>query len=60
VIPASAVFRKAGRTVAYVRHAAKFEETPIEVARRSGDDVLIAKGLLAGARVALKDPTAVE
>lgn len=60
VIPASAVFRKAGRTVAYVRHAAKFEETPIEVARRSGDDVLVAKGLQAGTRVALKDPTTVE
>ena len=57
VMPASAVFRKAGRTVAYVRRATKFAETPIEVARRSGDDVLIAKGLAPGAQVALKDPT---
>ena len=60
VMPASAVFRKAGRTVAYVRRSTKFQETPIEVARRSGDDVLIAKGLEPGAQVALKDPTAVE
>jgi HlyD family secretion protein len=57
VMPASAVFRKAGRTVAYVRRTTKFEEMPIEVARRSGDDVLIAKGLEPGAQVALKDPT---
>ncbi|HYL65323.1 MAG TPA: efflux RND transporter periplasmic adaptor subunit [Candidatus Methylomirabilis sp.] len=60
VMPASGVFRKAGRTVAYIRRSSKFEETPIEVTRRSGDDVLIAKGLVPGQQVALKDPTAAE
>jgi len=37
-----------GRTVAYVRHGSKFEETPIEVSRRSGAEVLVAKGIAAG------------
>ena len=60
VMPASAVFRKAGRTVAYVRRSSKFEEEAIEVGRRSGDDVLVAKGLEPGQQVALKDPTVAE
>lgn len=60
VMPASAVFRKAGRTVAYIRRSSKFEEAAIEVARKSGDDVLVAKGLQPGQQVALKDPTAAE
>src|SRR5467141_2694067 len=40
VIPSSALFRKAGRTVAYVRRGSKFEETTVEVLRRSGDEAL--------------------
>ena len=57
VIPASAVFRKAGRAVAYVQRGSKFEETPVEVSRRNTEEVLLARGLQAGERVALKDPT---
>jgi HlyD family secretion protein len=57
VIPTNALFRKAGRTVAYVRRGSKFEETPVEVSRQSGDEALIAKGLQPGERLALKDPT---
>src|SRR6267143_2119541 len=57
VVPTSALFRKGGRTVAYVRHGSKFEETPIEVSRRSGDQALVAKGLQPGEQLALKDPT---
>jgi multidrug efflux pump subunit AcrA (membrane-fusion protein) len=57
VIPTNALFRKAGRTVAYVRRGSKFEETTVEVARQSGDEALIAKGLQPGERLALKDPT---
>jgi RND family efflux transporter MFP subunit len=56
VIPAQALFRKAGRSVTYVRHGSRFDETTVEVSKRSGDDVLIAKGLHAGEQVALKDP----
>lgn len=57
VIPPSALFRKAGQTVAYVRRGSKFEETAVEVSRRSSEEVLIAKGLKSGEQVALKDPT---
>jgi HlyD family secretion protein len=57
VIPTNALFRKAGRTVAYVRRGSKFEETPVEVSRQSGDEALIAKGVQPGERLALKDPT---
>ncbi len=60
VIPSSALFRKAGRTVAYVRHGSKFEETTVELLRRSGDEALIAKGLQPGEKLALKDPTLTE
>jgi multidrug efflux pump subunit AcrA (membrane-fusion protein) len=57
VLPSTAIFRKEGRTFVYVRRGAKFEETAVEVARRSGDDVLIAQGVKPGDEVALKDPT---
>jgi HlyD family secretion protein len=57
VIPSTAIFRKAGRSVVYVRHGSRFDELPVEVARRSGDDALIAKGLDVGQQVALRDPT---
>jgi HlyD family secretion protein len=60
VIPSSALFRKGGRTVAYVRRGSKFEETSVEVLRRSGDEALIAKGLQPGEQLALKDPTLAE
>jgi hypothetical protein len=43
--------------VAYVRRGSKFEETPVEVSRQSGDEALVAKGLQPGERLALKDPT---
>jgi HlyD family secretion protein len=60
VIPGAAIFRKAGRTVVYVRHGSRFDELPVQVARRSGDDALIAKGVDVGQQVALRDPTANE
>jgi HlyD family secretion protein len=60
VIPSAALFTKAGRTVAYVRRGSKFEETAVEVLRRSGDEALIAKGLQPGEQLALKDPTLAE
>jgi multidrug efflux pump subunit AcrA (membrane-fusion protein) len=59
-IPAQSSFQKSGRTVAYVLRGAKFEEREIEISRRSGDQVLVGKGLRAGERVALKDPSGTE
>jgi HlyD family secretion protein len=57
MIPADALFHKEGQSVAYVLHGSKFDERPIEVERRSGDQLLITKGLQAGERIALQDPT---
>jgi RND family efflux transporter MFP subunit len=59
-IPSQAQFHDAGQSVAYVLRGGKFVERPIDVARRSGDRLLIAKGLEAGERVALQDPTATQ
>jgi HlyD family secretion protein len=59
-IPVEASFQKSGRTVAYVWQGSKFQERVIEVERRSRDRILVAKGLSAGDRVALKDPTVKE
>jgi RND family efflux transporter MFP subunit len=56
-IPAKASFQRSGRTVAYVVHGSRFEERVIEVGRRSGDRILVMKGLQAGDRVAITDPT---
>lgn len=60
IIPVQATFQKEGETFAYVWDASKFRQQPIEVSRRSGDRVVVAKGLQAGDRVALQDPTAKE
>jgi HlyD family secretion protein len=57
IIPAQALFQKSGQNIAYVWHGNQFEERAIEIGRRSGDRILIAKGVNAGEQVALRDPT---
>jgi HlyD family secretion protein len=59
-IPARGLFQKSGQNVAYVWRGSQFEERALEIGRRSGDKVLIAKGLKVGEQVALRDPTAKE
>jgi RND family efflux transporter MFP subunit len=59
-IPALAMFQKSGQSVAYVWTGSAFREQPIEIGRTSRDRVLVASGLKAGDRVALKDPTVKE
>jgi RND family efflux transporter MFP subunit len=59
-IPAQAVFQKSGQDVAYVWRGTQFEERAIDVGRRSGDRILVAKGVTAGEQVALRDPAAKE
>lgn len=59
-MPAQALFQKSGQNVAYVWRSGQFEERTIEVGRRSGDRILVAKGVRAGEQVALRDPTAKE
>ena len=60
VIPVQASFQKEGETLAYVWEGSKFRERVIEVGRRSGDRILVSKGLQGGDRIALKDPTGKE
>ena len=60
VIPAETSFVKSGRTVVYVLRGSKFEEREVEIARRGNGQLVIAKGLKAGERVATRDPTLVE
>lgn len=60
IVPVHATFQKEGDTFAYVWGGSKFRQLPIEVSRRSGDRVVVAKGLQEGDRVALQDPTAKE
>lgn len=57
VISAAGLFRKSGHTVAYRRRGTKFEEVEVDVLRRSGDEVLLARGLEPGDQIALEDPT---
>jgi HlyD family secretion protein len=59
-IPSEASFQKSGQTVAYVWEGSKFQEHAIEIGRRSRNRILVAKGLRAGDRVALKDPSVKE
>ncbi len=56
-IPVQASFQKEGETLAYVWSSSSFRPQPIEVSRRSGDRILVAKGLQPGDRIALQDPT---
>jgi HlyD family secretion protein len=59
-MPSQALFQRSGKNVAYVWKGSQFEEREIEVGRRSGDKILVAKGLNAGEQIALSDPTAKE
>ena len=58
LLPSQALFHDGGQTIAYVLNRGKFVARPVDVARRSGDQLLIAKGLEPGERVATQDPTA--
>ncbi|HEY1679450.1 MAG TPA: HlyD family efflux transporter periplasmic adaptor subunit [Candidatus Sulfotelmatobacter sp.] len=59
-MPAQALFQKSGQNVVYVWQGGQFEERAIDVGRRSGDKIMVAKGVAAGDQVALRDPTAKE
>ena len=56
IIPAQALFQKSGDNVVYVWRGGEFEERSVEVGRRSGDKIMLAKGVKSGEQVALRDP----
>ena len=58
VVPPRAVFQKSTGFVVYVLIGSKFVERAVEIERRAGEQVLVAKGLKVGDRIALEDPAA--
>ncbi len=57
LIPARAVFEKAGRSVAYVRRSrGGWDERLVQIARRGTEQLVVRDGVQPGERVALKDP----
>ena len=56
LVPAGAVFTSEGRSVVYKRTSRGFVETPIDVVKRSREQVAIKTGLEAGDRLALTRP----
>jgi multidrug efflux pump subunit AcrA (membrane-fusion protein) len=56
LVPASAVFDVDGRSVVYQLKGSTYVETPIEIARRSREQVAVAAGLAGGDRVAAARP----
>ena len=57
IVPAAAVVRKDGRTLAYVWRGRAFEPRDIAIDREGEDQVVVREGLDVGERVALRDPT---
>ncbi len=57
-VPAQAVFDKNGQAIVYVQHGSRFEERPVQIARRSESTMVLAGGVKPGEVVALADPNA--
>lgn len=56
LVPATAVFAAAGRPVLYRRAGSLFERVPVEIARRSREQVVITSGARAGEHIATSEP----
>jgi macrolide-specific efflux system membrane fusion protein len=59
LLPARAVFQKAGRQVVYLRSGLGWQESWVVTSRRNAESVLVTSGIAEGDRVALRDPTQV-
>jgi hypothetical protein len=57
-IPVQAVFEKDGKQIVYVKTGSRFEERPIQLAKRSESTMVLAGGVKEGEIVALADPNA--
>jgi len=57
-IPSQAVFQRDGKLIAWVKHGREWEARAFTPLKRSESIMVVAKGLQAGERVALSDPTA--
>ncbi|HWB95400.1 MAG TPA: hypothetical protein VG672_01825, partial [Bryobacteraceae bacterium] len=57
-VPVQAVFDRNGQSTVYVQHGSRFEERPVQVARRSESTMVLSGGVQPGEVVALGDPNA--
>jgi hypothetical protein len=57
-VPVQAVFDKNGQSMVYVQRGSRFEERPVQVARRSESTMVLSGGVKPGEVVALGDPNA--
>jgi hypothetical protein len=57
-VPAQAVFEKDGKQIVYVKVGNRFQERPVQLAKRSESVMVIESGLKEGEIVALADPNA--
>lgn len=60
MVPADAIFERQGRPVVYVLRGTGFDPRPVEILRRGNGRAVISRGVNAGERIALIDPTAKE
>jgi len=56
VVPAAAVFQRAGASTVYVATGSGFAARRVSILRRGRDQIALAQGVAGGERVALKDP----
>jgi HlyD family secretion protein len=56
IVPSRALFERSGRTVVFVSSGGDFEERAVEIVRRGREQAAV-RGVDAGDRVALQDPT---
>jgi RND family efflux transporter MFP subunit len=56
LVPAEAIFQKDGRPVVYRLNGSRFDEQPIEIARRGREQAAVASGVSAGDKLAVRRP----
>jgi HlyD family secretion protein len=58
LVPAEAIFQKDGRPVVYRLRGSKFDELPIDIARRGREQAAVSAGVSAGDKLAVRRPDA--
>ncbi|HKB81213.1 MAG TPA: hypothetical protein VKH35_16005, partial [Thermoanaerobaculia bacterium] len=59
-IPRQALFEKEGKKFVYRKRGGRFDAVPVVIATSSPGRVVIARGIVAGDVLAMRDPTASE
>ncbi len=56
-VPIESVIERDGKTYVYVQNGKRYERTPVVTGKSNDNFVIITKGLKAGQKIALRDPT---